>query len=289
MISIGGHGEPMMNSDIFEIIKLCKNKGFSTSLVTNSLLITKNSAYSLISSGLAHINFSFESIDTKINDLIRNAKGHHKKVLKSIELLHKLKQKHNKKCDLGFLTTVCAKNICSIPDLVRYVNNNPMISSIRFQAITQPFGASPVKNWHTNQKYAFLWPKKSDVEKVYNFLIKIKNSSKIENSLRSLKTQKTYFLNPGKYNKHISKTCNVYQGAIMNVNGDITVCPMGENIFTPIGKNVIININNEKPNVYLIRKRLLKIQNLVKKCSMNNCHIMLNCNYTGKEQFYDKI
>ena len=75
----------------------------------------------------------------------------------------------------------------------------------------------------------------------------------------------------------------------MNVNGDITVCPMGENIFTPIGKNVIININNEKPNVYLIRKRLLKIQNLVKKCSMNNCHIMLNCNYTGKEQFYDKI
>ena len=288
ILNLGG-GEPMMNEEVYNMVKLSSNLNFLTSIVTNSMLVTKKSSEELVSSGIYFINMSLESIIPSINDEIRGISGHHKKVLESINYFFKAIKKYKSNCNLGILTTICGKNIEKLPDLIKWVDTKEEICAIRFQAVTQVFGTFFMDYWYKNKKYSHLWPKNTDViKKVFEELISMKKKgSKIENSIRSLLAQMTYFLNPEQLNPYSMKKCDVYKGVTVHPNGTMVLCPINGDLSRSIGKNILFDFKNEKYNLRLIQKNLFKYQTNVKNCSINNCQTLLNCNFTGDEQKND--
>ena len=273
MLAISGDGEPMLNPDIFKMIDLSNKHGFYTTTITNSMLLTKNTAEKLILSNPNHINLSLESLDKETNDYIRGVDGHLSKVMTAIEFLHKYKKKYKSECTIGIHTTVCTQNITGIPDLVEWVNNNDKITTIRFQAVTQILGTQLINNWYKDEKYSFLWPKnKKIVRKVYDKLISMKQSNyKINNDIESLNNQKNYFLE--KEIKNSSDVeCNVYKGIMVHANSDIKMCP--------VKNNILYNVNNDPHVNKDFTLNLLNEQNNAKDCQMKNCHFVLNCKFS---------
>ena len=284
-LTIGGAGEPMMNKDIFDILKISTKNGLLSSMVTNSLMINESSAKKLISSGISHINLSLESIDPKINDSIRGVPNHFLKVKRAIEYLWLAKNEFESECTLGISTTVGAKNISTLPNMVKWVQQNKHISSIRFNAISQVFGTKTIDNWYEDNRYSHLWPKdKNEVLKVYNLLTKLKSkNNKIANSVRSLNAQMNYFINPQDSNKNIQKECFVYRGITVTPMGDVTLCPIDGNSKRSIGPNILFNSNNNSVDPSKIHKKIISYQTKVKNCSVNNCQNLLNCDFTGDQ------
>ena len=61
-VSPFGFGEPLMDSNIIEKIKLCSAMGFDTFITTNATLLTVEKSHDLIKAGLSHIRFSVHGI-----------------------------------------------------------------------------------------------------------------------------------------------------------------------------------------------------------------------------------
>lgn len=64
-------GEPLLYLHIFSCIKLAKQNGIETSLVTNGILLTKENAKKLKNAGLDRIQISLDAGNPEENDLLR--------------------------------------------------------------------------------------------------------------------------------------------------------------------------------------------------------------------------
>ena len=82
-------GEPMINPDIIEIIKIIKNAGLRCNMITNGTLINKY-AEEIIDSGLDEIIFSLDGSE-KVHDSIRGIHGTYQKALTGFKKLHQIK------------------------------------------------------------------------------------------------------------------------------------------------------------------------------------------------------
>lgn len=108
-VALHGWGEPLLNPEIFQMIRYVKNKGIKTSLTTNGTLIRKNIS-EIIDSGLDDIAFGF--YDKKI-------------LMDSIDNVEKLiAEKSRGKSGLRtfFDITVFRDNVDEIPDVIRKAN-----------------------------------------------------------------------------------------------------------------------------------------------------------------------
>ncbi len=88
-------GEPLINPEIIEIIKIIKDNDLRCNLITNGVLIKKY-AQELIDSGLDEIIFSLDGPE-EIHDSIRGIPGTYRKALEGFEELNKIKTAKNKK------------------------------------------------------------------------------------------------------------------------------------------------------------------------------------------------
>ncbi|MDI6738178.1 MAG: GNAT family N-acetyltransferase [Nanoarchaeota archaeon] len=77
-------GEPLMQPQIEEIIRLFKKSGIKVSLSTNGTFLTDNKAQRLKSAGLDAINISLDSLDEKFHNSIRNSPTSFKEALNAI-------------------------------------------------------------------------------------------------------------------------------------------------------------------------------------------------------------
>lgn len=60
-ISLAGVGEPLMNKDLFEMIRYAKEKNIEIRLITNATLLDKKKAVGIIESGVDRLGFSVDS------------------------------------------------------------------------------------------------------------------------------------------------------------------------------------------------------------------------------------
>ncbi len=79
-------GEPLLAPGLTKIIKIFKRKHFFVYIVSNALLATRSKLKELHQAGLDAICFSLDDLDPDVNDKIRGAKGHHRKVFAAIEM-----------------------------------------------------------------------------------------------------------------------------------------------------------------------------------------------------------
>lgn len=67
LVTLTGWGEPFMHPRIFDMINLCKKKGFYVQLTTNGIFPSQNITGEIINSGLDSISFSIDTINGKSN------------------------------------------------------------------------------------------------------------------------------------------------------------------------------------------------------------------------------
>ena len=83
-------GEPLLVTNLEDIISIFDKKQYYTHIVTNSMLISEPRLRSLKKAGLRGICFSLDSMDKKKNDRIRGIDGHFEKVFESLRLARKM-------------------------------------------------------------------------------------------------------------------------------------------------------------------------------------------------------
>jgi MoaA/NifB/PqqE/SkfB family radical SAM enzyme len=116
-IRISG-GEPLIRSDIIELIKECKRLKFQEIyLATNGLLLHQK-AEQLVKAGVTHFGVSLDGIE-ETNDMIRGVPGSYEKVLEGIRAAKSSMKKAGVNFPITVFTTLLRQNIREVPLLLK--------------------------------------------------------------------------------------------------------------------------------------------------------------------------
>lgn len=92
-------GEPLLNKNIFEFIKMAKNKGHFVAFTTNGTLLSTQLSEKLLNASLDQITFSLDGFKKETYESIRTG-SNYEKVCHNIKELSRLKKELNKKIEI---------------------------------------------------------------------------------------------------------------------------------------------------------------------------------------------
>jgi MoaA/NifB/PqqE/SkfB family radical SAM enzyme len=90
MVYLQGWGEPLLNNDIFEMIRICKDRGKCVGFTTNGMLLTEDTIQKLVDLELDIIGISLSGATAKTHNQIRKGTDFNK-LVSNLELLCKIK------------------------------------------------------------------------------------------------------------------------------------------------------------------------------------------------------
>jgi AdoMet-dependent heme synthase len=213
-------GEPLVKAGVLDLIEFANKKGFTTVMVSNGFLIDEAMAKRIVSSGLDVISISLDSIDEATHDFLRGIPGAYRQALQAIDCL----SKHGVK-SISILSVIMGANLHNLIELADWINQNASLSSVYFQAISQPLAMPKDQQWFEKAELGYLWPKdKIQLDSVIDQLIARKNQGyKISNSVRQLEIFKSYFKQPDKV--HGDMVCNQGDYVIyIRPTGEVLLC-----------------------------------------------------------------
>lgn len=256
-------GEPLVKEGVLDLIGFANKKGFTTVMVTNGFLIDEVMADRIVCSGLDVISISLDSLNADMHDFLRGVKGAYKQAIRAIDHLNKRGAK-----SVSILAVIMGINLNNLIELTNWVNNNDSLSSIYFQAISQPIATPKDEQWYEKDEYGYLWPKdKLHLDSVIDRLIAYKNKGyKISNSIKQFEMFKFYFKQPNKLREGM--VCN--QGDYI-----IYIRPSGEVLLCG-SKPFIGNIRKDKiKKIWDSREAILRRQQIY-NCK-ESCLNVINC------------
>lgn len=107
-------GEPLLHRDILIFIKLAKNLGLKTSIITNGYLL-KAMSRGLIEAGLDQCVISLDGSCSAVHDNLRNFDGCFNNIIFGIKEL----RKYNKSINIRINTVVSGKNIMDLTNIYK--------------------------------------------------------------------------------------------------------------------------------------------------------------------------
>jgi len=93
-VDLFSRGEPLLNPDIFEMIRYTKESGLKARIHSNGTLLTKEKGRKLVESGLDTISFSLDGYDKETYENIR-VNANFEKTIENIKRLLEIKQSLN--------------------------------------------------------------------------------------------------------------------------------------------------------------------------------------------------
>ncbi len=274
---IFGGGEPLLMPEMLvELIRVCHQRGFRTSLATSGYLMDEVMAKRLAEAGLNYIALTLYSLDAAIHNDMRGRPDSYARLMRAIDYL----SKYRSSLEIAIDTVIMAPNLEGLLELARHVKKDDRISALFFQAIVQPFHSAPLEEWYSSEEYKFLWPQDSRrVDFVMDELIKMKESfpkdkkDKINNSISQLKLFKRYFRTPQDFIKKTS--CSVLNDNAFTVSpdGSVNLCPY----IKPIGNIRTGNLKDiwRSQAAHERREEILHCK--------KNCHHIINCWYEDEK------
>lgn len=266
-------GEPLIKKETLQLIRYAADAGFNTLLATNAFMIDRGMARKINASGLSSIVISLDSLHAKRHDYIRGRKGAFKRVMRAIACLNK----YAPQIRIGICTVIMDENFGELCDIVKWGQRDERISTVGFQAITQPFSTPEDALWRDNKEYSHLWPKDTaKLNRIIGDLIEMKRNgfAKLSNPVSQLYAYKQYFNNPDNFIK--KGTCHIDMQALnITPQGEIRICFYMD----PIGNIKYDNIADVwfSPRAAALRERI--------SACRKNCQAMVNCNYDEKEAY----
>lgn len=264
-------GEPLMRSDIIDLIKISTSHGLTTTTCTNGYLLDMDMVKRLYDTGLNRLSISLDGRKEQTHDMIRAQPGSYSRIMQALEYLSKFTSFDSENFRICIQTIIMRYNLKEIIDLAHWVNNSDVISSINYMAVSEPFFLpAEVSTWYKHPYYQDLWPQdKAEVHAVIDELIRLKTQEghlKIVNPIPQLKAFKPYFENPERFVKKVS--CGYHNFALnVNYNGDVTFCYRLGTIGNIYESDIKDMWYSDKAN---------QLREKIKKCD-KNCNFLINC------------
>ncbi|NVL90459.1 MAG: radical SAM protein [Desulfobacterales bacterium] len=90
LVYLQGWGEPLLNDNFFEMVRICKDQGKRVGFTTNGMLLTEDTIRTLVDLQLDIIGVSLAGITARTHNQIRKGSDFNK-VISRLELLRKIK------------------------------------------------------------------------------------------------------------------------------------------------------------------------------------------------------
>ncbi|HOS94775.1 MAG TPA: radical SAM protein [Armatimonadota bacterium] len=113
-------GEPLLRSDVFELLECCTAHGMRANLTTNGTLINQRDvAERLLATGVRSVSISVDSPEPRLHDRIRGRRGALKATLRGIELLADVRARQRHRVSLRINTVLTRRNYTRLPEILR--------------------------------------------------------------------------------------------------------------------------------------------------------------------------
>jgi MoaA/NifB/PqqE/SkfB family radical SAM enzyme len=139
-------GEPTLRKDLTGIVQDCTSEGVDSHITSNGLLIDKDLARNLISSGLGGITISLDSVNPEEYFLIRGTNSYYG-VVGAIDNLKEERNRQHSSLRLQVNSVIMSRNYRSLADLVKFCIDKE-VDGLSLSPITpdSPFHGRKVKN-----------------------------------------------------------------------------------------------------------------------------------------------
>ena len=123
---IAGGGEPMFLPSItLAVMKKIKEYGMLGIITTNGSLWTRKIIEEVVRMGWDRIHFSIDGPNEKVHDYLRQVPGTFRRVVRTLDLLNKLKKKYKTdKPMLNMNTVLSTKNYKLLPEMVKFAKKH---------------------------------------------------------------------------------------------------------------------------------------------------------------------
>lgn len=156
-VALHGWGEPLLNPEIWQMIRYAKDKGITTSLTTNGTLVGDN-IDNILSSGLDIIAFGFYDLNIL------------QKSIKNVEKLIKEKKDKNSKLKIFFDTTIYKDNTNDVLDVIKKANEIGADAAV-LHRLFNIYNVNPDFKTLSKEEEEKLFAKVKSLEKELNFKI----------------------------------------------------------------------------------------------------------------------
>jgi len=118
---IPGAGEPMVRSNLLEVLGEVKRQGMEGLLITNGTLFTGEAVAELVSLGWDCITFSIDGPDEETNDYLRGVPGTFERIVRSLEMFKREKEHRGAGSPFIRITTVLSnRNVDRLDAMVEF-------------------------------------------------------------------------------------------------------------------------------------------------------------------------
>ncbi len=254
-------GEPLLRSDIFELLNFSKQLGMVTHLNTNGYFINEANANKLLDCRIDSLNISLDGAEPDTHDKIRGFKGAFDKAIDALQCIDRLRRKRKIPLRIKTVTVLNEDNINEVKNLVSLAANlnTDCIEFIPEQNFRTHSGFSNSNIGNKEYSENFF----NGLDRVINYLLNVKEI-RIENSPDHLKMFKDSFRA-----KKSPLICYAgYNSLGVDCYGQIYPCMSWFNWNIPVG-----NIKEISLKDFWYSKRYNKTRKNISKC--RDCYI--NC------------
>ena len=112
-------GEPLVRSDIFDVIKRATDKGFYCTIASNGTLMTPEVVEKLYHSGIRRVEIGLDGVKAETHDFLRNKKGCFKATVEGIKNC----VRHGYFDEIAITTTLYQSNVHEIPQIIDFAES----------------------------------------------------------------------------------------------------------------------------------------------------------------------
>jgi len=256
-----GGGEPLMAPFLPSLIAEATRLGLRTTVATSGLLLSPPLLEELAAAGLCCLSLSLDAVGP-VHDELRRRPGLFAHVSAMLDHLAGMGSRPS----VHAVSVLTAVNLKELPELVHWVGAHPVVSSMRLQAVAQPFFAPFRPDWYQTSE---LWPHDPRaVDTLVDTLRRQKDAGlPLCNEVHQLEFFRLYFRDPNQFVRH---RCAVGSTSLsIGHLGQVSSC---------MNLGQIGNVREHglaelwaSPRAALLRQR-------IRECSLS-CNLPVNCNF----------
>ncbi len=268
-VKICGHGEPLLNKDVLEMIKHTSARGISCHLVTNGSLLTKDSMYAFSDAGLdrLHISLNAASMETYSKIHLNAPKESFKRI---VGLLESIDESH-RRMDLQASFVITSLNYREIKDFISLAGDCGL-SRVVFVLVTTYRQTDSLRLSADQQKDLMLEIKEAAI---------LADKLKVKTNLTDLKKNIDARVDTNNKSKYIYDKIPCYVGwyfSQINADGAVTPCCECIGSIGNINNNLFKEIwyGAEYDEFRRSSRRIPQTRKFPPACRCNDCGFQLN-------------
>lgn len=260
-LNLTGIGEPLLNPDIFRMIKYGQSKGSLVKIDTNGTLLTEENIKKLIHAEPTFVSVSIDSVDKMSYEKIRKG-ARFEKVIENLRKLIKYRNKVGSKTKIHLFFVLQDKNILEFPKFIKF-GDEIGADSINGSVVISLGKNKNEKNMNIN------------IEKIYKVKKELEELKKNVSINLNIESIENFLEHPNKTEKEKPCFWPWYQAAI-TWDGYVTPCCIfcdNEIVFGNAFEKSFMKIwNNQKAQKFrkhLVEKRI----GICKNCGVDESFI----------------